>query len=95
MKRTRSYQDLSADEKKRYDRLRRIERRLKDPGGVRAKRCGSRRDRYAKIRDLADAMLGITHHREDNGYIVPVKDEKEKPWTGTTTRFISGELPKS
>lgn len=88
--RKRSYHDLSADEKKRYDRLRDLARRLRDPGGVRAKRCGSRHRRMIRLNSLADAMLGI--HVVDDGFVLD-EGEKRKPWTGSTTSWAPGARP--
>lgn len=94
MRRTRSYADLSPDERTRYDRLRSLVARLsKDPGGVRAKRCGSRSKRRRRLKEAADAMLGLT--REPDLRVDADLSERTRPWTGSTTIFgPQGRLPR-
>lgn len=90
MRRERSYQDLSSEEKQRYDRLRAIERRVRDPGSARAKRCGSRGKRYLDIKRAADAMLGL---QPDLYTFVDPEPKKTKPWIGSTTTWAPGARP--
>jgi len=88
MKRNRSYHDLSPEERKRYDRLRAIQRRLDDRGGVRAKRCGSRSKRRDKIRAAADAMLGL--RAEESTWDAAVEhDPTYRVWRGSATHARS------
>jgi hypothetical protein len=87
VERQRSYHDLSPEEKARYDRLRGLAKRLgNDPGGVRAKRCGSRRKRARRLYEAADAMLGLrivegskTEQEHDPSYRV---------WRGSATHYV-------
>jgi len=84
MRRDRSYQDLSPEERTRYDRLRAIQQRLCDPGGVRAKRCGSRSKRRDRIRAAADAMLGL--RSEESSWNTAVeRDPAYRVWRGSAT----------
>jgi len=88
MKRERSYHDLLPEERKRYDRLRAIRRRLDDRGGARTKRCGSRSTRRDKIRAAADAMLGL--RAEESTWDTAVeRDPSYRVWRGSTTHARS------
>jgi len=84
MKRERSYHDLSPEERARYDRLRAIQRRLDDRGGIRTRRCGSRSKRRKKIQAAADAMLGL--RTVDSTWDTAVeRDLSYRVWRGSAT----------
>lgn len=82
MLRDRSYQDLSEDEKKRYDRLRKLEKRLAHRNGK------SRPPKYIRIKAAADKMLGLRPGGSDwiNDWIV--RDTSVKSiWRGSATHY--------
>lgn len=81
MTRTRSYQDLDPDERRRYDLLRRLERRARRRGPT---RNGARAWR---LRKAADAMLGLAP--EASTFTVREHDGQYRTWRGSTTRNLN------
>ena len=87
VKRTRSYHDLSPDERARYDRLRSLQRRLNDPSGIRAKRLGSRAQRRLRLKEAADAMLGLTP--EPDIRVAADETAPRTTWRGSSLHHLS------
>lgn len=104
MMRDRSYQDLDAKGKRRYDKLRRLELRLRKrreknaamlkAGGISITRENQLRARIDRDRHLEDVTHGLYMDMlglrpEVDEYVVGVRYPGCKPWRGSATHHWS------